>query len=161
MKIGSRRGAVIRGPGQKPSLTRALAALLFAGILGAVACGRDSQGAFIFPSEPSSGAPATATISVSPSSVEAGHPDLQITILAPGHWFHGSNKILSTAMWDPGGDSPDTSLATEFISMTEVRAVIPSELMKHPVGVQIYVLTYDKIEGAGRHSPSAPFIVTN
>jgi hypothetical protein len=135
--------------------------VLLAGVLSTVACARDSQGAFIFPSQPSSTAPAPATISVSPSSVAAGHPDLQITILAAGPWFHSSNKILSTAMWEPGGDTPDTPLPTEFISMTEVRAVIPSELMKHPVGVRIYVLTYDKIEDARSHSPSAPFIVTN
>ncbi len=139
----------------------ALGALLLAGILGSVACTRDSQGAFIFPTQPSSNTPIATALAVSPSSVEAGHADLQISIIGRSPWFHGSNKIQSTAMWSQGGDTPDTPLATEFITMTEMRAVIPSELMKHPVSVRVYVSTYDKIEGTRSASPSAPFIVTN
>ena len=86
----------------------------------------------------------TPGISISPVSVLAGSPDLELTVTGRGFADQHHNK--STVVWSVNGS--DTFLATTFVSSTEVTAVIPATLLAHPVVAKVLVETGDPMGSA-------------
>jgi len=81
----------------------------------------------------------TPGISISPVSVLAGSPDLELTVTGRGFADQHHNK--STVVWSV--NSRDTFLTTTFVSSTELTAVIPAALLANPVSANVSVATGD------------------
>ena len=81
----------------------------------------------------------TPRISISPVSVLAGGPDLELTVTGVG--FADQRHNRSIVVWSV--NSRDTFLATTFVSSTELTAVIPAALLANPVSANVSVATGD------------------
>ena len=110
---------------------------------------------------------ATPSISsISPSTAEAGSPDVTITIDGSdfGHYGH---FVSSTAFWTTNGNLHDTGvwLPTTIISSSQLTAVIPAKLLESPTSIQIVVMNGDVMGMSDGYfgyprSNSVPFTVT-
>ena len=93
----------------------------------------------------SSGSPSgspSANISISPTSVTVGSPDLTLTVTAIGALtFFGKPHNKSEVVWSANGS--DTPLITTFVSSTKLTAVIPADLLANPVTAFVTVETGD------------------
>ena len=97
------------------------------------------------------------SISILPTSVAAGSPDLPVTIT--GSNFANAPHNLSWAVWSEG--SGNTKLATTFVSSTQLTAVIPAALLSIPVMAQVFVDTGDPMgDVAPAQSKAVSFSVT-
>ena len=85
--------------------------------------------------------PSLPSISISPTSVVAGSPDLKLTIRGTGLAFAGDRHFFSQAVWSAKGSH--THLATTFVSSSQLTAVIPAALLNNPVIAQVSVQTGD------------------
>jgi hypothetical protein len=80
-------------------------------------------------------------ISISPTRAAARTPDLTLSITATGGSFAGRIHFRSSAMWLVNGSK--TSLATTFVSSTQLTAVVPATLLATPVTARVFVETGD------------------
>jgi hypothetical protein len=81
-----------------------------------------------------------AIASVSPASVTAGSPDL--TIVIDGKNFQGPTGFEGLVGWSTQANDLHcctTWLATNFVSSTQLTAVIPTSLLQNPGKAYIYV----------------------
>ena len=74
-------------------------------------------------------------ISISPVSVVAGSSDLVLTVTGSNFVDDAHNK--SIVVWSANGS--DQSLATSFISSSQLTAVIPAPLLAQPVTAKVFV----------------------
>jgi Ca2+/H+ antiporter len=88
--------------------------------------------------------------SVSPTSAIAGSPDLTITV--SGSNFFNLSHSKSFVFWSLNG--VETLLSTNYVSSSELRAVIPAALMASPTTANVLVETGDPIG-------SSPFAKSN
>jgi trimeric autotransporter adhesin len=88
--------------------------------------------------------PAPSIASISPSTVQAGSPDLTITINGSGFGQFG-HFVWSTAFWTTNGNLDDTGtmLQTTIVSSNQLVAVIPAPLLQSATSVQIVVMNGD------------------
>jgi IPT/TIG domain len=124
--------------------------LLIAPAVALWGCGDDSTGVTSRPLEPSVSA-------ISPTSVAAGSGDLPLTIT--GHNFVGGPQDGSQAVWLAGGNT--TLLPTNFVSSTQLTALIPAALLSNAVNAQVLVQTGDPMgDPPPAKSNAASFTVT-
>jgi hypothetical protein len=89
---------------------------------------------------PPASASAAATItSIAPTSAVAGSPD--VTLSVTGTNFVQGFLTASWVMWSANGN--ETLLDTKFISSTELKAVVPTTLLKNSGTAQVFVETGD------------------
>jgi hypothetical protein len=81
----------------------------------------------------------TPGISISPVSAIAGSSDLVLTVT--GSTFVGERHDQSVVVWSANGS--DTTLATTFVSSTQLTAVIPAALLANPLTAKVLVETGD------------------
>jgi hypothetical protein len=88
--------------------------------------------------------PVPSISSISPSTVEAGSPDVTITI-AGSNFGHYGHFIWSTAFWTTNDNLHDTGtwLQTSIDNSSQLTAVIPAKLLQSPTSVQIVVMNGD------------------
>jgi trimeric autotransporter adhesin len=88
--------------------------------------------------------PTPSIVSILPSTVQAGSPDLTITINGSGFGRFG-HFIWSTAFWTTNGNLHDTGtmLQTTILSSNQLVAVIPAPLLQSATSVQILVMNGD------------------
>jgi hypothetical protein len=102
----------------------------------------------------------TASISISPVSAVEGSPDLTLTVTAMGArtFFHDPHN-KSIVVWSANGsDTP--FLDTNFVSSTQLTAVIPAALLAVPVTANVSVETGDPMGSLPlSKSDSVPFVV--
>ena len=80
-------------------------------------------------------------ISVSPTSVLSGSPDLTLTITGVDGQFDNAAHNLSRAVWSVNGI--DTVLTTTFVSSAMLTAVVPASLLSTPAEAEVFVETGD------------------
>ena len=80
-------------------------------------------------------------ISVSPTSVLPGGPDLTLTITEAAGQFDNAPHNLSRAVWSVNG--VDTVLTTTFVSSSMLTAVVPASLSSSSVQAEVFVETGD------------------
>ena len=80
-------------------------------------------------------------ISVSPTSVLPGGPDLTLTITGVDGQFDNAAHNLSRAVWSVNGS--DNVLTTTFVSSAMLTAVVPASLLSTPAQVEVFVETGD------------------
>ncbi|PYV68388.1 MAG: hypothetical protein DMG96_36565 [Acidobacteria bacterium] len=85
---------------------------------------------------PSPGVPSIS--SISPTSAVVGSPDLTLTVT--GSNFVNANRYHNVVAWSVNGN--DTSLATTFVSSTQLTAVIPASLLLNPTAAKVSVQTW-------------------
>ena len=94
---------------------------------------------------PSSGSPVppppAPNISLSPPSAVAGSPDLTLTITGSHFAFTSVSHEFNQVVWSANGS--DTSLATTFVSSTQVAAVIPAALLTSAIQAKVRVEIWD------------------
>ncbi len=111
----------------------AIIALLLVLLMAASECGGGAPGS----TPPPTGG---ASITTSPTSAAAGSSDLILTIT--GSHFAGDLHSFSQVAWTTNSID-DTLLATTFVSDSQLKAVIPANLLTQPVMAQVSVLTGD------------------
>ena len=74
-------------------------------------------------------------ISVSPTSVLPGAPDLTLTITGADAQFDNAAHHLSRAVWSVNGS--DTVLTTTFVSSAMLTAVVPATLLSPSVQAEV------------------------
>ena len=89
-------------------------------------------------------------ISISPVSVVAGSSDLVLTVTGSNFVDDTHNK--SIVVWSANGS--DQSLATSFVSSTQLTAVVPAALLAQPVTAKVLVEKGDPM-GSGPFSKTA------
>jgi hypothetical protein len=97
-------------------------------------------------------------ISISPTDAVAGRPDLVLNITATTASFAGARHNRSWAVWSVNGSN--TVLATNFLSSTQLTAVIPATLITAPVAAQVFVMTGDPMGDVLLQSNSIGFRVS-
>jgi hypothetical protein len=106
------------------------------------------------PSKPS------ANISISPGSAAVGSPDLTLTISALNNFTFHNGIWHSNVLWSQGG--VDTPLVANFVSSSQLTALVPATLMVNPVSANVRVEIWDHVEGVlVATSSSVPFVVTS
>jgi len=85
---------------------------------------------------PSPGVPSIS--SISPTSAVVGSPDLTLTVT--GSNFVDANRYHNVVAWSVNGS--DTSLATTFVSSTQLTGVIPAALLLNPTTAKLSVQTW-------------------
>ena len=80
-------------------------------------------------------------ISVSPTSVLPGGPDLTLTITESAGQFDNAPHNLSRAVWSVNG--VDTVLTTTFVSNSMLTAVVPASLSSSSAQAEVFVETGD------------------
>lgn len=115
---------------------------LLALLIGISGCGSESNPARTWTAPPS--------ISISPIYATTGSADLVLTVIGSG--FVGEIHDQSIVVWSVNGN--DTSLATTFLSSTQLTAVIPAALLANPVTAKVLVETGDP-------TGSGPFAKSN
>ena len=91
-------------------------------------------------------------ISVSPTSVLSGSPDLTLTITGVDGQFDNAAHNLSRAVWSVNGS--DTVLTTTSVSSAMLTAVVPASLLTAPVEAEVSVETGDPA-GPGSEAKSS------
>jgi hypothetical protein len=91
-------------------------------------------------------------ISVSPTSVLSGSPDLTLTITGVDGQFDNAAHNLSRAVWSVNGS--DTVLTTTFVSSAMLTAVVPASLLTAAVEAEVSVETGDPA-GSGSEAKSS------
>ena len=88
--------------------------------------------------------PIPSISSISPSTASAGSPEVTITIDG-SNFGHFGHFVWSTAFWTTDGNLHNTGkmLKTTIVSASQVKAVIPTELLQSPTSVQIVVMNGD------------------
>jgi hypothetical protein len=108
------------------------------------------------------GTPATsspANISISPGSAMVGSPDLTLTVSALNNFTFHNGIWHSNVLWSQ--DSVDTPLVPNFVSSSQLTALLPAALMVNPVTAKVRVDIWDNVEGTRvATSSSVPFEVT-
>jgi hypothetical protein len=101
----------------------------------------------------------TLTISsISPASALVGSPDLTITITGTGFVHETHHKTFVVFLVNQNTNY----LATTFVSITQVTAVIPAALMAGPVSGYIQAQTGDPMgSGPDSTSNSIPFSIVS
>lgn len=125
------------------------------------ACG---GGALMQPPQPpkasSSGTPSPADISISPASAMVGSPDLTLTISALNNFTFHNGIWHSNVFWSQGG--VDTQLVDNFVSSSQLTALVPAALMVNPITAKVRVEIWDMVEGTLVATSSlVPFQVTS
>lgn len=118
-----------------------------------VASGCDNNEASV--TGPSPVAPSIS--SLTPDSAVAGSSDLMVTLT--GTNFVNSSRFSSGVKWFANGVK--TGLATRFVSVTEITAVIPAALLKDARTAHVFVENIDVSNGSATSSRSNgfPFLV--
>jgi hypothetical protein len=80
-------------------------------------------------------------ISVSPTSVMSGSPDLTLTITESAGQFDNAAHNLSRVVWSVNG--VDNVLTTTFVSNSMLTAVVPASLLSTPALAEVFVETGD------------------
>ena len=80
-------------------------------------------------------------ISVSPTSVMSGSPDLTLTITESAGQFDNAAHNLSRVVWSVNG--VDNVLTTTFVSNSMLTAVVPASLLSTPAQAEVFVETGD------------------
>jgi hypothetical protein len=102
----------------------------------------------------------SANISITPTSAAVGSPDLGITILASHNFTFSNGHRYSVVLWSQG--YVDTQLVANFVSNSELTAIVPAALLASPVTGNIRVETWDLMENTHvATSSSVPFQVTS
>jgi hypothetical protein len=92
-------------------------------------------------STPRTPAPAPS-ISISPQTVVAGAPDLTLTITGSNFVFVDSPDKVNYLIWSANG--VNTTLATTFVSNSQLTAVVPAALLNSPVSARAHVEIWNK-----------------
>jgi hypothetical protein len=83
-----------------------------------------------------------ANISVSPGDAPVGSPDLTITINGSKEFsFSNGPQEFTQVVWSQG--SIDTTLATTFVSSSQVTAIVPGPLLANAVTANVRVEIWD------------------
>src|SRR5512133_767530 len=112
------------------------------------------------PGTPSTPSATTANISISPDTAMVGSPDLTLTISALKNFTFHNGIWHSNVLWSQGG--VDTPLMANFVSSSQLTALVPAALMVNPVTAKVRVEIWDNVEGTRVATSSlAPFQVTS
>ena len=93
-------------------------------------------------SPPGSPPPPGVNVAISPTSAVAGGPDLTLTITGSKFTFTSAPHKFNEAVWSANGSN--TSLATTFISNTQLNAVVPAALLTNAVTAKVHVEVWDR-----------------
>ena len=83
--------------------------------------------------------PSLSISSISPMSAVAGSPDLALTVMG-SNFAYGSHK-KSVIVWSTNGIA--ARIGTTFIDHTQLKTVIPANLLANPTTAQVWVETGD------------------
>lgn len=131
-------------------------------ILGSLIVWQFGCGGSTPPSTTPSTTPQTPSpnISISPSSAMVGSPDLTLTISALNNFTFHNGIWHSNVLWRQGG--VDTPLVENFVSSSQLTALVPTAFMVNPVTAKVRVEIWDNVEGTRvATSSSVPFQVTS
>lgn len=99
-----------------------------------------------------------ANISIFPTSVSIGSPDLTLTVSGSQQFsFTSDPSKLNVVVWSVG-DS-DTQLTTTFVNSLKLNAVVPASLLTTPNGAKVHVEIWDFKEEFPQKSSSVTFDV--
>lgn len=99
-------------------------------------------------------------ISISPATAAVGSPDLTVTITGSQRFsFTSAAHKFNHAVWSANGS--DATLATTFVSSSQITATVLSALLTSPVQAKVRVEIWDRQgDGPEATSSSVPFSVT-
>ena len=105
--------------------------------------------------------PPQANISISPSSVTAGSPDLTLVIMGSQTFsFTSAAHRINKVVWLANGT--ETPLSATFVSSSQLSAFLPATLLVDPVTAKLHVEIWDRQGDAPiAISSSVPFQVTS
>lgn len=130
-------------------------------ILWQCACGGGTLTQSPKPGSPGTPAPSpSANISITPTSAAVGSPDLSLRIVASNNFTFHNGIWYSEVLWSQ--DGVDTPLVANFVSSSQLAAIVPAALLASPVTGNVRVETWDRIENTHiATSSSVPFQVTS
>lgn len=115
----------------KTSTAASLGLLILLACLGGCSSGSGSSSG--------GGGSSGTSISILPTSVPVGSPD--VTLIIDGSDFHGDPHDLSWAVWSVSGT--DHRLTNTFVSRTQLTAIIPATFLNNPVLASVFIETGD------------------